>query len=226
MFRPHNYPLMVHPDLTYAWINLPKNASSFTYSILHENNWKKINDPETVELFLKSKSIKKMAILRDPLQRWISGFAETFGTPPFPTKYIDQILQLLDLDIFWEMVYKNPVFCPHTELQHRLVNKAVNFSYIPMQERNLLAAEEPVKSITNPNKFYKDLTSFIRQTGGESNFQHWTTINNPVTNEKNKLLIFKKIYAIINDKENIKNLLLETLRKDYKLIENSEKWKQ
>ena len=43
-FRPENYAMKIDPMLKYAWINIPKNGSSFVQKVLDDNNW--INVPE------------------------------------------------------------------------------------------------------------------------------------------------------------------------------------
>ena len=84
-----------------------KNCSSFIQKVLDDNNWT-IVPPEYAENYidlvdgiLSSKSVEKIVILRDPVQRWISGFAETFGIQEYrdsdvkidPNDLYDPIIQ-------------------------------------------------------------------------------------------------------------------------------------
>ncbi|MBL4641215.1 MAG: DUF2723 domain-containing protein, partial [Verrucomicrobiales bacterium] len=69
--------------------------------------------------------IKKMCVLRDPVDRWISGFAECFCFMD-----VQNIHELLNLDSFWDTLLKNPVYDDHTEYQHRFVSVATNVKYI------------------------------------------------------------------------------------------------
>ena len=41
-FRPKDYAMKVDPMLKYAWINIPKNGSSFVQKVLDDNNWNNV----------------------------------------------------------------------------------------------------------------------------------------------------------------------------------------
>src|SRR5210317_2132459 len=122
-FRPKHYAVMINPGFTHAWINIPKNASSFCQKVFDDNGWTMCNTDDLVDGILSAHTIKKIVVLRDPVQRWISGFAETYGywnTDNAHTRRLDldKIDKLLENDVFWELIYNNPVMCSHTELQH------------------------------------------------------------------------------------------------------------
>lgn len=51
-----------------GFVAIPKNASSSLIDAFHSLDWKR-KDPGQVECF---------AVLRDPVERWISGFTQTF----------------------------------------------------------------------------------------------------------------------------------------------------
>ena len=65
---------MISPNLNHAWVNIPKNCSSFIQKVLDDNGWIMVKH-DLVDSILSSSSIEKIVVLRDPLQRWISGFA-------------------------------------------------------------------------------------------------------------------------------------------------------
>ena len=57
---------MIAPDRKYFYLKIPKNASTFTNNVLADNQWEfwNIEDGMFTEAIL---------ILRDPVERWISG---------------------------------------------------------------------------------------------------------------------------------------------------------
>jgi hypothetical protein len=59
---------MRSPDRKYFYLNIPKNASTYTTNVLKDNNWQFANasDGRFEELII---------IVRDPIERWISGIS-------------------------------------------------------------------------------------------------------------------------------------------------------
>ena len=198
-FRPTTYAMKVDPTLKYAWINIPKNASSFVQKALDDNKWNDVPD-DLINSIAESPNIKKLVVLRDPVERWISGFAECWADH-------DNILDLLDSDVFFDTVQKNPVYDDHTEYQHRFIGKAQNLQYIYMQKNGI-------------NKFYKLLGAWIKRTGGFAEFDNYQNPTNPASNNPNKVAIVKKLSAYCKQDNNISNLH----KKDYELLEQYEKF--
>jgi len=198
-FRPQFYAMKVDPTLKYAWINIPKNASSFIQKALDDNKWNDVPD-DLINSIAESPSIKKLVVLRDPVERWISGFAECWADH-------DNILDLLDSNTFYDTVQKNPVYDDHTEYQHRFIGKAQNLQYIYMQKNGI-------------NKFYKLLGAWIKRTGGFAEFDNYQNPTNPASNNPNKVAIVKKLSAYCKQDNNISNLH----KKDYELLEQYEKF--
>ena len=198
-FRPTSYAMKVDPTLKYAWINIPKNASSFIQKALDDNKWNDVPD-DLINSIAESPNIKKLVVLRDPVERWISGFAECWADH-------DNILDLLDSDVFFDTVQKNPVYDDHTEYQHRFIGKAQNLQYIYMQKNGI-------------NKFYKLLGAWIKRTGGFAEFDNYQNPTNPASNNPNKVAIVKKLSAYCKQDNNISNLH----KKDYELLEQYEKF--
>ena len=198
-FRPPSYAMKVDPTLKYAWINIPKNASSFVQKALDDNKWNDVPD-DLINSIAESPNIKKLVVLRDPVERWISGFAECWADH-------DNILDLLDSNTFYDTVQKNPVYDDHTEYQHRFIGKAQNLQYIYMQKNGI-------------NKFYKLLGAWIKRTGGFAEFDNYQNPTNPASNNPNKVAIVKKLSAYCKQDNNISNLH----KKDYELLEQYEKF--
>jgi hypothetical protein len=60
------------PESPWVWINIPKNASSFTQTLFaHQLLWSNYN---YFDFDMSSKT--PIVVLRDPVERWISGIAE------------------------------------------------------------------------------------------------------------------------------------------------------
>jgi len=204
-FCPSAYPVMIDPSLCYAWIDIPKCASSFVQKVLYDNNWRATCDPVLMDGIKRASSVKKIIILRDPVERWISGFSECWS-------YYEPILSLLDNKLFWQTVYKNPVFDDHTEFQHRFVRNAVNVEYIYLN------------SNSSAEKFYTDFAAWIRKSGYTADFDKWKEPVNPSTNNKTKLDINSRLRLLLKDKNwyaNLKNIHT----KDFKLLEDLPKFK-
>lgn len=205
-FCPSAYPVMIDPSLQYAWIDIPKCASSFIQKVLYDNNWTATHDPVLMDGIKRSPSVKKLVVLRDPVDRWVSGFSECFSTDK-------QILDLLDNRAFWRSIfYKNPVFDDHTEHQHRFVRNAVNVEYIYLN------------SSANAQKFYATLAAWIRKAGYSADFDRWKDPVNPKTNDQVKLDINNKLRILLKD-ENIFHNLKTIHSKDYALLETLPKFK-
>ena len=217
-FKPTSYPVMLSPDLKHAWINIPKNCSSFIQKVLDDNGWNMLAG-DLADSVLLVDSIEKIVILRDPVQRWISGFAETFGVQDDWDSSLkinlDDLEFMLDNDAWWKTVYHNPVMCHHTELQHRYIGSAKNVQYIKMQDK-----EPNGNSVTNPNKFYRELSDYIRYTGGTSEFQFWSELTNPVTNNETKLRIYNKIIKVLDNNPKIQYNIKDVHGPDYDLFNN------
>ena len=199
-FRPRSYAMKVDPTLKYAWINIPKNGSSFIQKALDDNAWNDVHD-DLISSIAESPSVKKLVVLRDPIERWISGFAQCMSDRNI------NILDLLDNSTFINTIMLNPVYDDHTEYQHRFIGNAQNLEYIYMQK-------------TRPNEFYRLLVAWIRKTGGVADFDNWQDPVNPASNNANKLAINNKLSVQFN-----KDKVLKDLHKtDYELFEKYDRF--
>ena len=198
-FRPRSYAMKVDPTLKYAWINIPKNGSSFIQKVLGDNAWNNVPE-DLISSIAESPSIKKIVVLRDPVERWISGFAQCMSD-----RNID-VLNLLDDDRFIDTVMMNPVYDDHTEYQHRFIGNAHNLEYIYMQK-------------SRPNEFYRLLAAWVRNTGGVANFDNWRDPVNPASNDTTKFAINNKLMPYTNY-----NVLKDLHKKDYGLFEKYEQF--
>ena len=199
-FRPKNYAMKINPTLKYAWINIPKNASSFIQKVLDDNSWVDVPEDLIVPI-AESPNIEKLVILRDPIKRWISGLAQCMSER-------DISIDLLDDNDFIQTIFLNPVFDDHTEYQHRFIGNATNLKYIYMQN-------------DNPQKFYRLLASWIKSTNGIADFDNYTEPVNPASNNKDKLAIHNKLDEMFS-----KNVsLLRLHKRDYNILDQHTKYK-
>ena len=200
-FRPRSYAMKVDPTLKYAWINIPKNGSSFIQQVLDDNAWNNVPE-DLISSIAESPSVKKIVVLRDPVERWISGFAQCMSD----TGSL-KILDLLDNDMFIKTIRMNPVYDDHTEYQHRFIGNAQNLEYIYMQK-------------TRPNEFFRLFATWIRHTGGVANFDKWDEPINPASNNANKLAINNKLSVQFNKDK----VLKELHKRDYELFEKYDRF--
>jgi len=221
---PTEYPVMLSPDLKHAWINIPKNCSSFVQKVLDDNGWNMLNG-DVADSILATDSIKKIVVLREPTQRWVSGFAETHGycnadeTAHSRKVYVDKLLELFNNSTFWNIIYNNPVMCHHTEMQHRFIGTTKNVQYIKLQDKELNS-----NAVSDPNRFYKEFSSYIRYTGGTSNFEFWSELINPVTNDKNKIIIYNAILKVMKNSPDLEESLRLAHKQDYDLFNKLERF--
>lgn len=200
---PSNDPYMISSTGEFAWINIPKNASSFVRSMLDLNEWKSCKKQDLLD-----PEIKKICVLRDPVDRWISGFSQTMHD-----RQVKSCINLLDDKDFWRVILINPVFDDHTEHQHAFVDGIDNLQYIYIQAR-----DKEFGYIKNANKFYVDLANYISYTGGTGNrFSHWRKPINPSDSQSNKFEIFEKTRELVM--KEYKSILEEHYKLDYLLLD-------
>ena len=198
--------LLTRPQLDVAWISVTKCGSAFIRQVLRENNWFEPSD-EVSEAIRRSRDIPKMIVLRDPVQRWISGFSECFSKSPAQLK----ILDLLDNETFWDTIAVNPVFDGHTEFQHRFYRGAANTQYIYMQTNH--PAQE----------FYTKLAVWMRKYDCVAEFDRWRDPANSYENDPIKQAINLKLKDLVRSK--YKEMLTELHNNDYKLLDQLPKLK-
>ena len=93
----------ISPDNTYVYLGIPKNASSFISRLLYDNKWKLfINDSNhfiTRNTYIPTTSVQEcFIILRDPIDRWISGITQYLTSFNFKTMLNEEDIAI-DLNI-------------------------------------------------------------------------------------------------------------------------------
>jgi hypothetical protein len=106
---------LVSPDGNYFFLSIPKNASVFISSVLRQNNWQ-YSDLSVY------RGDNVICIIRDPIERWISGMAtyvaanilgENYGSEMFINDYNELVERL---------IFDNIKFDDHTTPQIEFVN--------------------------------------------------------------------------------------------------------
>jgi len=210
-FVPTAYPILVDPTGYHCWIDIPKCASSLIQKVLKDRGWVTHSDPNLLIGFKRAPQVKKFCILRDPVERWISGFAECFSTEP-------NIVELLDSKVFWRVILKNPHFDDHTESMYRFLQQCNDLTYIYMNANESTG--------TGANKLYRDIAGYLKNIGYPCDeMWNWKEKVNPYNNNSTKQQIYLRMHQILKENPNLYNSLKNTLRYDYELLEKYKKFK-
>lgn len=186
---------MSSPNVNLMYVYIPKNASSWTKSNLLDWKWEFYNY-HSDNLYHKHAII----VLRDPVERWLSGIAEYFFAKhqDFDPAYVNKK--------FLDLIFDRVAFDDHTE-------KQVLF----LQNLNL----------TNATFFYCDkeyrtkFSHFLKSKGMANKYHNYefrhVTENDPIRSK------FKKTFKQILD-QNPKYLqqLKWYFEKDYQLINSTQ----
>ncbi len=213
-FCPTSHPIMVDPTGKHCWIDIPKCASSFVQKVLSDHGWISYTDPYIIQGFCKADSVKKFCVLRDPAERWISGFAQTYSDYP-------DVLEILDKPGFWNVILKNPHFDDHTEAMWKFLKHCTrddpaksNLEYI------YLISEK------SADWFYKDLAGYLNNIGYPSDyFRHWKDPINPYNNQDGKKAIYLKLKYMYKHRKDFRENINSVLHYDYHLLNQYKRYK-
>ena len=150
---------LISPDNELFFLPIPKNASTFISSVLYQNNWRYANLSEFT-------GDQVFCILRDPLDRWISGIATYFALYIINDEYDIKMFLKEYNQLTEKLIFDNIIFDDHTTPQIDFLNivpKNKNIVSFTIDEQSLLQKlSEYLKydlsydlSITNEN-FSKD----------------------------------------------------------------------
>lgn len=178
-------------NIQYMYVNIPKNASSWTRNNLLRYNWEFYNY-HTDDLYHKHAII----VLRDPIERWLSGIAE------YMYLYHRNIDPAHFSKSFFNLVFDRIAFDDHTEKQVLFFNELnlnnCTFFYCDV-------------------KYKEYIRNFISKKIGNTYF--FSTLHEHVTNESLERKKFRQIFSKALH-ENSKYLinLKKYFNDDYKLI--------
>ena len=188
---------MTRPDSSIMYVNIPKCASSWTKPNLLDLKWEFFNYHKD-----NIKHKQAMVVLRNPLERWLSGICEYFA------------LYHPDLDLsearkpFYELVLDVVTFDDHTEKQVYFIegldpNKCV---YFVCDDSYRLYFQQFLINQGYPNRY------------AGYNYQH-------VTNESEVRLRFKKYFTPLLENKKYIDHIMNHYKLDYELINSVQFWR-
>lgn len=162
---------LISPDDKFFFLNIPKNASTFMSMVLHQNNWYYANLSE-----FKGKTV--ICLLRDPLERWISGMATYSGLYLLGKNYNSSHFIADYNNLTEKLIFDNIVFDDHTVPQSDFINCVPNdkdIVYFSMKANSIIKVISDYlgysltydPSITNQNSTdsnhdTKQITDFLK----------------------------------------------------------------
>jgi len=182
---------MGHPDSDLIYVNIPKNASSWTKQRLIDSGWEFYNY-HSDNLYHKHAII----VLRDPVDRWLSGIAE------YMYLYHNKLDVAHFSNCFFDLVFDRIAFDDHTEQQVLFFEKldAVNstFFWCDKNYRKLLSTFFKYKGIQNN---YQDF-EYQHVTDNDANKKKFKELFKQTLNKNSKYiqklnLYFAKDYNLI-----------------------------
>jgi hypothetical protein len=114
------------------YLNIPKNASTFLSNVLQENGWEHYNLNDTQRAITEY-----VVVLRDPIDRWISGFATYASSWLLGAGYgSDHFVQDYN-ELTERVIFDNLVFDDHTTPQAEYVGQlsAKPVTYFKLTDR-------------------------------------------------------------------------------------------
>jgi hypothetical protein len=114
---------MLSPNQEIFYLNIPKNASTYLTNVLKENQWLHWNILEN------SAGIKTtIAFIRDPVDRWISGFATYAALHLFGYGYgSDHFVEDYN-DLTKRIIFDQVIFDDHTNHQVKYVKQILDYN--------------------------------------------------------------------------------------------------
>ena len=179
---------MTHPDSDLMYIHIPKNASSWTKPNLQDWGWEFFNYHQD--------SLNKHAIivLRDPIERWISGIAEYF------TLYHPNLS--LSFHETYDVIFDKITFDDHTERQ-------VNFiDGIDTDNATFFWCDK---------NYRENFSNFIKEHLGDNAYSRYD-YQHVSENSPNRHRIKNIITRLLETEPKYKQQLENYFKRDYELI--------
>ena len=189
---------MLLPSGDIFYLNIPKNASTYLSNLFRENNWLHWNiqdNPDNIK--------KTLAVIRDPVDRWISGFSTYAALHLFGPGYgSDHFLE--DFNTLTEkIIFDQIIFDDHTDFQVNYVQQIADYKPVYFRYNN--------KIIEQINSFLGyDLNTNVRVDNNTSESNYDT----------------KQVSTFMRDlltaKPDLQARLVLAYRKDYEFINSIE----
>jgi hypothetical protein len=189
---------MLSPNREIFYLNIPKNASTYLTNVLKENQWLHWNILEN------SSDIKtSIAFIRDPVDRWVSGFATYAALHLFGHGYgSDHFVEDYN-DLSKRIIFDQVIFDDHTDLQVKYVNQV--FDYNPVFFRY---NENLIPQINSFLGYDLNTTNTVDANKSESNYD---------TEQVSKF-----IKKQITNNPDLKARVVQAYKEDYEFINSIE----
>jgi len=189
---------MLSPNGEIFYLNIPKNASTYLTNTLKENNWVHWNildDHSTVKTTI--------AVIRDPLDRWLSGFATYAALHLFGYGYgSDHFVEDYN-DLSQRIIFDQIIFDDHTELQVKYVNQIINYEPVFFRYN-----ENLILQINSYLGYDLNTSSVVDANRSESNYD---------TNQ-----VLKFINTQLTNNPDLKARVIQAYKDDYEFINSIE----
>jgi len=115
---------MLSPDRRTFVLNIPKNASTYVTNVLKANGW---NYSDIMHIVNAGHThLKCVVLLRDPTDRWVSGFATYCASYVLGYGYGSEYFMRDYNDLTERIIFDNLIFDDHTEPQSTFVRQLPN----------------------------------------------------------------------------------------------------
>lgn len=151
---------MLSPNQDIFYLNIPKNASTYLTNVLKVNNWSHWNILEN------NKSIKSSIVfVRDPVDRWISGFATYAALHLFGYGYgSDHFINDYN-DLSKRIIFDQIIFDDHTDFQVKYITQILDYNPVFFRYN-----ENLIQQITSFLGYDLNTTVTVDANHSESNF--------------------------------------------------------
>lgn len=174
-------------------LHIPKNASTHSSNLLCHNGWRhsNITDPDIKQ---------NIVILRDPVERWISGFATYAASWILGPSYGSDAFNEDFNELTERFIFDQIVFDDHTTAQVK---------FIEQLNKNL-----PTTYFALNIDLHRNLEMFLKTT-----LEHPENLNSNVTeNNYDTKSVARKMEYILSQHPEYRAKLIECYRKDYDFI--------
>lgn len=187
----------VDRTLDLMYVNIPKNASTFTK--VNHFGW-------TVDNYYKCEPTSTvLVVLRDPIDRWLSGISEYFYRYQQDISNITDLLESDEpsLKLYLDLIFNQITFDDHTEKQIRFIND-IDFNKCVFFKCDL-----------NFPRLYSEFYRTNFNLDNQFNLSPWYN----VTKDYPKKQKIKELFRIILKRNRrYKDQLMYHFRQDYELI--------
>lgn len=189
---------MLSSDHNIFYLNIPKNASTYLTNILKTNNW------DHWDILKNNKCIKtSIAFIRDPVDRWISGFATYAAFRLFGYGYGSDHFLADYNDLVQKLIFDQIIFDDHTDLQVKYLEQISNFNPIYFRYNNSL-----ISQLNSFLGYELDIPNSIENNSSENNYD---------TKQVSDFMRRK-----LNDNPDLKARIINCYQQDYAFINKIE----